>query len=212
MDLPQLLGLAAALGFASGVRLYAVLFVVGLAGLLGWLPLPHGVSALQHPIVLCATGLMAALEFFADKVPAIDSLWDAVHTFIRIPAGAALAAGLVSGWSGGDPAVWTTLAALLGGTLAATSHAAKSSARAAVNTSPEPFSNLVVSTGEDLATGGLLWLALANPWLAGIVALVAALLALWLVVRLWRFFRAVLARLGGRRDSGRPRLPTTMAR
>ena len=138
LDLTHLVALAAALGWASGLRLYAVVFITGAAGFLGWVPLPPGLALLQHPVVLGASFLMFVVEFVADKVPGLDTLWDAVHTFIRIPAGAALAAGVF----GGDSATWVLVAALAGGTLAATAHAAKASTRAAVNTSPESFSNL----------------------------------------------------------------------
>jgi hypothetical protein len=191
-DLPQLLALAAVLGFASGVRLYAVLLIVGLAGFAGWVQLPHGLQVLAHPAVLVIAGLMFLAEFFADKIPAIDTIWDAVHTFIRIPAGAALAAGAL----GADHATWAVIAALVGGTLAATSHFTKAGARAAVNTSPEPFSNLVVSTSEDLVIGGLLWLVLTFPLVAAAIVLVLAAAAAWLLPKLLRFVRRVFLRRG----------------
>jgi hypothetical protein len=194
-DTAQLVALAAVLGFASGIRLYAVLLVVGLVGHAGWVELPGGLQVLQHPWVLGAAGLMFAVEFFADKLPAVDSLWDALHTFIRIPAGAALAAG-VFGFGAGDP-VWTTMAALLGGSLAATSHLTKTGTRAAVNTSPEPFSNLLVSTAEDVLVGGLLALVLAYPLVAFGIVLLLVLVALWLLPKLLRFVARVLRRLLG---------------
>ncbi|MEO6749858.1 MAG: DUF4126 domain-containing protein, partial [Casimicrobiaceae bacterium] len=150
-DTWQLIALAATLGFASGVRLYAVLFIVGGLGYLGWVPLPGGLVALAHPYVLAASGFMVAVEFFADKIPGVDSAWDFVHTFIRIPAGAALAASVF-----GDAGPATTLAAaILGGSLAAGSHLTKSGARVLINTSPEPFSNWAASFGEDLSIGTL---------------------------------------------------------
>lgn len=198
LDTAQLIALAGVLGFASGVRLYAVLFAVGLAGWLGWLPLPPGLQLLSHPWVLGASGLMMAIEFFADKVPLIDSMWDAVHTFIRIPAGAALAAAAFTGF-GGDAALWSTLAALVGGSLAATSHFTKASARLAVNTSPEPVSNIAVSTAEDVTALGLLGLLLANPWVAVSVVAVLLLLAVWLLVKLAAFARSMFGRLTGSR-------------
>ncbi len=191
LDTAQLAALAAALGFASGIRLYAVLFVVGLAGALGWVALPPGLALLAHPLVLGACGLMAAVEFFADKVPVIDSLWDAIHTLIRIPAGAALAAAVF----GGDSEVWAAVAALAGGSLAATSHFTKAGARAAVNASPEPASNIAVSATEDVAVGVLLWLAFAHPLVA--LAIVAGLvaLALWLLPKVLRYLRGALGRM-----------------
>ncbi|MDP3618411.1 MAG: DUF4126 domain-containing protein, partial [Ramlibacter sp.] len=131
VDAPQLLALAAALGWASGIRLYAAVFLVGIAGYMGWVGLPAGLQVLQHPGVLAASGFMCFVEFFADKIPLVDSMWDIVHTVIRIPAGAALAAGAL----GADGQAMGWIAAILGGSLAATSHAAKLTTRAAVNTS-----------------------------------------------------------------------------
>ncbi len=197
LNTAQLIALASVLGFASGIRLYAVLFVVGLAGHLGWVALPPGLALLAHPLVLGASALMMAVEFFADKLPAIDSLWDAIHTLIRIPAGAALAAAVF----GGDSAVWAAVAALAGGSLAATSHFTKAGARAAVNTSPEPVSNLAVSSAEDVAVGALLWLALAHP--LGALALVGLLVALavWLLPKVFRFLRGVFGRVLGVAES-----------
>jgi len=186
-DLPQLLALAAVLGFASGIRLYAVF---GLVGFAGWVQLPPGLQVLSHPAVLVVAGVMFVAEFFADKIPALDTLWDAVHTFIRIPAGAALAAGAL----GADHATWAVIAALLGGTLAATSHFTKAGTRAAVNTSPEPFSNVLVSGAEDLAVGGLLWLVLKFPLVAAAIVLLLVLAAAWLLPKLFRFVRRVFLR------------------
>jgi hypothetical protein len=194
LDTAQLIAIASVLGFASGIRLYAVLFAVGLAGYMQWVPLPPGLQLLAHPWVLGASGLMMAIEFFADKIPALDSLWDTVHTLIRIPAGAALAAAVF----GGDSALWATLAALLGGSLAATSHFTKAGGRALVNTSPEPFSNLAVSGAEDALVGGLLLLLLAYPWVAAAIVLLLVVLAAWLLPKLVRFIVRLLQRLVGR--------------
>lgn len=194
LDTTQLVALAAALGWASGLRLYAVVFFTGLAGYLGWVPLPAGIQVLQHPIVLGASGLMLVVEFFADKIPGLDSVWDAVHTFIRIPAGMALAAGVF----GGDSTVWMTVAALMGGALAATSHAAKATTRAAANTSPEPFSNLGLSLLGDAAVPTMLWLAWAHPvWFFVGLALTTAVMVALIVV-LFRFLRALVRRFQGR--------------
>ena len=198
LDTTQLVALAAALGWASGLRLYAVVFLTGLAGALGWVSLPAGLQVLQHPVVLGASGLMLAVEFFADKVPGLDTLWDTVHTVIRIPAGAALAAGVF----GGDQATWAFVAALAGGTLAATSHAAKTTTRAAVNTSPEPFSNIGLSLLGDAAVPAMLWLAWEHPaWFFAALA-AALLLSVVLIVVLLKFLRAVIAR--ARRWFGAP--------
>lgn len=156
--LPEL-AIAAALAWGAGLRAYLVIFAVGLAGALGWLELPGHLDVLQHPIVLGASGFMACVEFFADKLPWLDSLWDGVHSFIRIPAGAALAAA-VFGDSGSAVAL---AAAILGGTLTAGVHLAKAGTRAAINLSPEPFSNWAASLSEDAAVPAGLWLAVAHP-------------------------------------------------
>ncbi len=193
MDLGQLAALAAALGWASGLRLYAVVFITGAAGYLGWIPLPEGLKLLQHPVVLIASFAMFVVEFVADKVPGLDSLWDTVHTFIRIPAGAALAAGVF----GGDSTAWALVAALAGGTLAATSHAAKTTTRAAANTSPEPFSNIALSLAGDAFVPAVLWLAVEHPvWFWPVLA-VLVLLSLVLVFVLFRFLRGIVRRLRG---------------
>jgi hypothetical protein len=194
LDLTQLIALAAVLGFASGIRLYAVLLIVGLVGYAGWVELPSGLAILQHPFVLIAAAVMFLIEFVADKIPGVDSLWDGIQTFIRIPAGAALAAGVFGGL---DSTAWTTAAAILGGTLAATGHFTKAGARAAANTSPEPFSNVALSVTEDVAVGGLLWLVLTYPWVAAAIVAVLVLLSLWLLPKLLRFVRRVLRALFG---------------
>ena len=125
LDTTQLLAIAAALGWASGLRLYLVVFLTGIAGYLGWVELPQGLKLLQHPAMLGASGFMLFVEFFADKIPGVDTLWDLIHTLVRIPAGAALAASVF----GADQATWAMAAALMGGTLAATSHVAKATTR-----------------------------------------------------------------------------------
>ncbi|HSV47522.1 MAG TPA: DUF4126 domain-containing protein [Ramlibacter sp.] len=191
IDTPQLLALAAALGWASGFRLYAAVFLTGLAGFMGWVDLPKGLQVLQHPGVLGASGFMLFIEFFADKIPFVDSIWDTVHTVIRIPAGAALAAGAI----GADSATMGWIAALLGGGLAATSHATKMTTRAAVNTSPEPFSNIAVSLFEDGLVIFMLWLAATHPVIFAIVLLVSVALAIVLLVLLVKFLQKVIAGL-----------------
>lgn len=192
VDTPHLLALAAALGWASGLRLYAAVFLAGLAGTVGWIELPPGLQVLQHPAVLGASGLMLFVEFFADKIPIVDSLWDAVHTVIRIPAGAALAAGAL----GAGSAEMGWIAALLGGGLAATSHATKMTARAAVNTSPEPFSNVAVSLLEDGLVVFMLWLSATHPLLFAAVLGVSVVLAIVLLMMLVKFLRMVVRGVG----------------
>jgi hypothetical protein len=175
--LPEL-ALAAAAAWGSGLRAYAVIFALGLAGSLGWLDLPQHLRILEHPLVLGASGLMTAVEFFADKLPWLDSAWDAVHSFIRIPAGAALAAA-VFGDSGAAVAL---AAAILGGTLAGGVHLAKAGTRVAVNTSPEPFSNWSASLTEDAMVPLGLWLAVVHP-IAFIVLLLVFLVAAFFLMR-----------------------------
>ena len=193
LDMPQLLALAAALGWASGFRLYAAVFITGMAGWLGWLSLPAGLAVLQHPALLVGSGFMLFVEFFADKSPGVDSLWDIVHSVIRVPAGAALAAGVF----GADSGTMGMAAALLGGSLAATSYATKVSTRAALNTSPEPFSNIAVSLFEDGLVIGVMWLATQYPLVFGVALAVAVVLSICLVVVLIRFLKAVVRRMRG---------------
>jgi Domain of unknown function (DUF4126) len=196
LDLPQLLALAATLGLASGLRLYAVVFLTGLAGQMGFVHRPNGLQLLQTPLLLWGSAALMAAEFVADKLPWFDSAWDAVHSFIRIPAGAALAYGV---FGGGDAQSWALLAALAGGGLAASAHAAKASTRAAVNHSPEPFSNWGLSLAGDALVPGLLWLGWSHPWaaLAVVAALLMAMLAL--TALLWRFIARAWRR---RRERG----------
>jgi hypothetical protein len=191
LDTPQLLALAAALGWASGVRLYAAVFLVGIAGYFGLIDLPQNLQVLQHPGVLAASGFMCFVEFFADKIPLVDSVWDMVHTVIRIPAGAALAAGAL----GADSQAMGWIAALLGGTLAATSHTAKLTTRAAVNTSPEPFSNVAVSLFEDGFVVFMLWLAATHPIIFAIVLALTLVGAVLLMIVLVKFLRIVVQKL-----------------
>ncbi len=196
-DTGHLLAIAAALGWASGLRLYAVVFFTGLAGALGWVGLPAGLQMLQNPLVLGAAGLMLALEFLADKIPGLDSLWDVLHSVVRIPAGAALAASVF----GGDQPTWATVAGLLGGTLAVTSQVAKTTTRAAINTSPEPFSNIAASLAGDAAVPAMLWLSWSHPlWFAAALGL-ALVVMLTATVLLLKFLKSLILslrdRLGG---------------
>ncbi len=193
--LPEI-ALAAALAWGSGIRLYAVLLAVGLAGHAGWLDLPTHLAVLAHPLVLAASGFMTLVEFGADKVPWLDSAWDAVHTFIRVPAGAALAAAVF----GAGDATLGVAAAILGGTIAAGTHLAKAGGRAAINTSPEPFSNWAASIAEDVLVPSGLWLAVAHP-AAFLAAL--ALFALAAVV----LVRALVAGFDALRHGLRARIP-----
>jgi hypothetical protein len=187
--LPEL-ALAGALAWGAGLRLYLVVFGLGLAGWYGWLPLPEHLKLLASPMVVGAAGFMATVELFADKLPWLDTLWDGLQTFIRIPAGAALAAGVF-----GDSGTGVALAAaLLGGSVTAATHFSKAGARAAANTSPEPFSNLGLSFAEDVLVVGGTWLAVQQPAIFLVLLAVFLVLALLLVGWLVRGFRRLFRR------------------
>jgi len=188
------IALAAGLAWASGIRLYVVLFLLGAAGYIGWYELPSHLSVLQHPLVLGTSGVLAAAEFFADKIPGFDSLWDAVHTFIRIPAGALLAAGAIGGL-GPDSLPLMVAAGLVGGTITAGSHFTKAGTRVAINHSPEPVSNWLASGVEDLVAPGIVVTAIAAPWLLLGLLLVAILTGAWVLPKLWRWIAMLLRRL-----------------
>ena len=188
MNLPDL-AIALALAWGAGLRAYAVIFAVGLAGTMGWVELPGYLHVLEHPLVIAASGFMTLVEFSADKLPWLDSIWDAVHSFIRIPAGAALAA-MVFGDSTNAVMV---AAAILGGSLAAAMHVAKAGTRATLNLSPEPFSNWAASLSEDALVPLGLWLAFVHP-LAFFLLLAVVLVAVVLLMRLlWRGLRRLVA-------------------
>ena len=194
----QSIALAALLAWASGLRLYLVVFAVGLAGYEGYVELPKALEVLQHPWVIGAAGFMVVMEFLADKIPAIDSAWDAVHTFIRIPAGALLAAGAT-----GDTLTPLTVAAgILGGTITAGTHFTKAGGRAVINTSPEPFSTWGASVTEDAMVASGIWLAFAHPVAFLVMFVLFLLLLAWLIPKVWRGIRAVFARLNAPRAEG----------
>lgn len=189
----ELIALAGSTSLLAGWRLYLVTFATGFAMRLGWIDLPDKLAALDvlaNPWVLVLSGAAALFEFFADKIAFIDTLWDGINTAIRPLGGALLALAIVDP---GDP-VWQVTAFILGGGAAFLSHSGKAATRAMVNTSPEPVSNMVVSTGEDIATAGLLALAIANPIAAALIALILVIASLWLIVAARRLFRRVLNR------------------
>ncbi|MBL8311515.1 MAG: DUF4126 domain-containing protein [Burkholderiales bacterium] len=177
--------MSAAMAWGAGLRLYLVVFVVGLLGKFGYVPVPEALKLLTNPLVIGAAGFMSFIEFFADKIPWLDSVWDAIHTFLRIPAGAALAAGML-GDSGEGMAL---AAAIIGGTLTAGTHFGKAGTRAAANTSPEPFTNIGLSLAEESMVAGGLALAIANP----LLFLFALLLFIVVLVFLIRFILKGLA-------------------
>jgi hypothetical protein len=200
IDPAGLLAIAAALGWASGLRLYAVVFLTGLAGYLGWVELPSGLRVLQSPLLLGASGLMLFIEFFADKIPGLDTLWDLVHTVVRIPAGAALAAAVF----GADQSSWALAAALIGGSLAATSHVAKATTRAALNTSPEPFSNVAMSLLGDGVVPLSLWLSWEHPYVF-FAALALAVVVMGLLIWVFgKFLRRLARRVSAWFRAGQP--------
>lgn len=186
----RIVALSSLLAWASGLRLYLVVFALGLAGSMGWLELPEGLRILQHPYVIAAAGIMVFVEFFADKVPWLDSLWDQVHTFIRIPAGALLAAGAT-----GDSVNALTIAAgLLGGTITAGTHFAKAGSRIALNASPEPFTNWTASFTEDALVLGGTYLAIRHPVVFLAFFAVFVLFLAWVLPKLWRLAAALFRR------------------
>jgi hypothetical protein len=192
MDITNTIALTLGAAWASGINLYATLFMLGYLNTTGNIDLPPGLEVLSNPLVLTAAAVMYVVEFFADKVPGVDTAWDSLHTFIRIPAGAILAAGAVGELS---PAA-ELAAAILGGSLAAGSHAAKAGTRVLINTSPEPFTNWTASVTEDVAVVAGLWAALHHP-LAFLIALgLFILLLIWLLPKLWRGIKRVFSAIG----------------
>ncbi|MCQ4165907.1 DUF4126 domain-containing protein [Tahibacter harae] len=193
MDLLQSIALATGLAWASGIRLYAAVFLIGLLGRYEVVTLPSGLSLLQDDWVLWVSGILMAGEFLADKLPAFDSVWDAAHTFVRIPAGMLLSWGV---FHEATPAVQLA-AALLGGAITSGTHLTKAGTRALINTSPEPFSNWGASVSEDVAVVGGLYLVWAHPWVFLGLFGVFALVMIWLLPKLWRVLRKVWRRLRG---------------
>ena len=196
----SILALTMGVAWASGINLYAAILTLGLMGATGNISLPPGLEILTDPMVLMAAGLMYFIEFFADKIPGVDTTWDGLHTFIRIPAGAMLAAAAV-----GDinPAI-ELAAALVGGGLAASTHVAKAGSRALINTSPEPVSNWIASITEDVAVVVGLWTALHHPLLyLALLGLFIFLLA-WMLPRFWRGIKVMGRKFRGLFASNKP--------
>ena len=191
MDMVQTIALSAGLAWASGLRLYLVVFLAGVLAYFGYLHLPASLSVLQNPLVIGVAGVMAFAELIADKIPAFDSLWDSFQTFIRIPAGALLAAFAMGDV---DPS-WTVAAGLIGGTITAGTHFAKAGSRLAINTSPEPFSNWLASFGEEGMVLGGLWTMLASPMVFLGLLTIFLIIAGFVLVKLWGFVGRLLRRV-----------------
>lgn len=191
MGAVELIALASTVSLLAGWRLYFVTFIVGIAMKLGWIGLPeqlHALDVLANDWIIGIAAVGALAEFFADKIAWVDSAWDAIHSVVRPIGGALLSMAIIDG---SDPA-WQVGSFLLGGGAAFLAHAGKAGARALVNASPEPFSNIVVSTGEDVMTGGLLALAIANPVAALLIAIILVLLSIWLVIEARRILRRII--------------------
>ena len=196
-ELSALIAMTLGVGWASGINLYAAVFSLGMAGSTGYVDLPASLDIIQSPWVIGTAGFMYLVEFFADKIPGVDSGWDAMHTFIRVPAGALLASGML-----GEQGMALQLAAgLAGGTMAAGSHATKAGTRALINTSPEPVTNWTASITEDVAVFGGIWLMFNHPWMFLCLLVVFVLVAIWLLPRIWRalkvMFRKIRSFFGG---------------
>ncbi len=188
----QTISMTMGAAWASGINLYATILVLGILGMTDAIVLPPGLEILMHPLVIAAAGIMYVVEFFADKIPALDTAWDSLHTFIRIPIGALLAAGAV-----GDvnPAI-TLAAAIIGGGIAAGTHAAKAGSRVMINASPEPFTNWAASIGEDVVVVAGLWTALNYPWAFLGFLVIFIVLLIWLLPKIWKGIKKVFRAIG----------------
>jgi hypothetical protein len=191
MDPITTVATAAGLAWASGLRLYAVLFAAGVAHLTGVAALPEDLRILAHPLVLAVSGALFLVEFLADKIPGVDTVWDAVHTFIRIPAGALLAVGALAPVD----APLTLAAALVGGTLAGSSHFTKAGGRVLINASPEPVSNWAASLSEDAVALTAVWAALKYPLVLLALLVVLVALSFWMLPKILRAVRSLVSRL-----------------
>lgn len=189
--------LAAGLAWASGIRLYLVLFVVGLLARFDHVSLPASLAVIENDWVLWASGIMLVGEFVADKVPAFDSMWDGLHTFIRIPIGTLLAWGALGDYG---PAAQMA-AGLIGGTLVTGAHLTKAGTRAVINHSPEPVSNWTASAAEDGLVALSLWLMLAHPWVFAVLLAIAVLVMIWVIPKVWRALGWVVRRITGRAEA-----------
>ncbi len=207
MDTLQTLSLAMGTAWTSGINLYATVAVLGLAQQAGMIDLPPGLEPLANPVVISIALVMYVVEFFADKVPYVDSGWDTIHTFIRVPAGAMLAASTLGPT---NPAL-EVAAALAGGTVALASHGTKATARLAINTSPEPFSNWVASIAEDILAVGGLWMAFNHPIVMLVFVLGFVALAIYLIPKILRALRTLFRKLFGKEETSGTLPPAPIA-
>ena len=207
LELVSTVALASGAAWASGINLYAAVLMLGILGTTGSLELPPDLQMLSHPVVIAAAGFMYCVEFFADKTPGVDSAWDALHTFVRIPAGAVLAAAAVGEL---DPSIQLA-ALLLGGGIAASTHAAKAGSRAVINTSPEPVTNWTASVGEDVLVLSGLWAALNHPLIFLALLAVFLLVLAWFLTRLYRVLKAIFGRIAAFFRSGKAVEPVSTA-
>jgi hypothetical protein len=191
-DLIQSVAIALGIGLGGGFNIYATMLMLGVSGATGGVVLPEELEILQNPLIIGVTGLMYGMEFFADKVPGLDSAWDALHTFIRIPLGALLAGDALAEYG----LLAETLSMILGGTLTSATHFTKAGTRAVINTSPEPMSNWTASVSEDAMVFGGLWAALNHPVVWIVVAIVIIGLIIWLLPKLWRGIKFVFRKIG----------------
>jgi len=195
METVEIISLMLGTAWASGINLYAAVLALGYFGSTGQVALPEELQLLTDPAVMIAAGFMYMVEFFADKIPGVDSGWDTLHTFIRIPAGAVLAAGMASGLDVNAAAEFAAF--LVGGSLAASSHLTKTSSRLLINTSPEPVSNWAASISEDIAVIGGMWAALNHPWLFLAALLVFIVIIAWLLPKMWRTIKVIVGKIAG---------------
>ncbi|MEH6633598.1 MAG: DUF4126 domain-containing protein [Halopseudomonas aestusnigri] len=196
--------LAMGLAWASGINLYATLAVLGILGIGGQVTLPPGLELIQHPGIILVAVIFYVIEFIADKIPAVDSFWDGIHTFIRIPAGAMVAAGIFDDVS----TEAQIMAFLAGGGLAAVSHTVKAGSRAVINTSPEPFTNIIASVTEDILVIGGLLTALFSPTVFAVFLAIFLIVAIWIIPKIFRGIRKVFHFLTGRKVGPKPILPS----
>jgi hypothetical protein len=192
-DLIQATALALGIGLGGGFNIYATILVLGISGITGNVALPSELEILQNPLVIGAAGLMYGVEFFADKIPGFDSIWDSLHTFIRIPLGAILAGDAMAGFG----PVAETISMIVGGGLTSATHFTKAGTRAIINTSPEPVSNWTASVSEDVAVFGGMWAAINHPviWIG--VSVIAVVLMIWLIPKLWRGIKLIFRKIAG---------------